>query len=151
MHSQRVTVRLVTKHQFIAEFPDAAGSSPVVFDEPPPLGDGRAPMAAAVLAAAIGNCLSASLADCLSRARVELETLTAKIVTHVARNDVGRYRVASIDVELIPDVRRAGRDRCDGIFDDYSTITEVVREGIPVNVSIRKLEPQHDDAIIDRP
>jgi uncharacterized OsmC-like protein len=152
-HSQQVTVRLVTKYQFTAEFPSAEGSPSLVFDEAPPLGDGRGPNAAAVLGAAIGNCLSATLANCLSRARVEVDALTAKIITHISRNDEGRYRVAGIDVELSPSVRpgdRAGLERSERIFEDYCTVTESVRQGIPVTVSLMTRDSERDDPVVDR-
>ena len=147
-HSQRVTVRLVTNYQFTAEFPDADGTQPIVFDEPPPLGDGHGQNAAAVLSAAIGNCLSATLVNCLSRAHVEVDALTAKIVTHISRNEQGRYRVVGIDVELAPSLPSSGGSglaRCERIFENYCTVTESVRQGIPVKVSIRK--PKADPAI----
>ena len=152
-HSQRVTVRLVTNYQFTADFPDVVGGPSLVFDEPPPLGDGRGPNAAAVLGAAIGNCLSATLANCLSRARVDVDALTANIVTHVSRNQEGRFRIAGIDVALTPSIRptyRAVLERCERIFGDYCTVTESVRQGIPVTVTIRKLESEHDAAVMDR-
>jgi len=150
-HSQRVNVTLVSKYQFTAEFPDVAGTPSMLLDESPPVGDGLGPNAAAVPGAAIGNCLSASLATCLRRARVEVDGLTATIVTHVSRTDNGRYRIAGIDVELTPSIRqgyRAGLERCERIFEDYCTVTESVRQGIPVKVSITKLESApHDEAI----
>ena len=149
VHSQHVTVKLITKYQFTAEFPDVAGTPSILMDESPPAGDGRGPDAAAVLGAAIGNCLSATLASCLRRARVELDVLTANIVTTVSRNQDGRYRVSAIDVELVPGVRsndRAGLEHCERIFEDYCTVTASVREGIPVKVSLKKLESEPDNA-----
>ena len=80
------------------------GLPPIVFDEPPPLGEGSGPNAAAVLAAAIGNCLAASFAFCLRKVRVEPVDLTAAVVAHVARNEQGRFRISGIDVELAPEV-----------------------------------------------
>jgi organic hydroperoxide reductase OsmC/OhrA len=138
IHSHQVNLRLVTKYRVTAEFPDVDGTPSLLFDEGPPVGDGRGPNAAMVLGAAIGDCLSATLMNCLIRAHVEVEALTATVVTRVARNQAGRYRISGIEVELCPTVppgERAGLERCQAIFQDYCTVTESVREGIPVTVS----------------
>src|SRR5262249_48109798 len=63
--THHVTVRLKKGYEFVAEFPDVKDASTLVFDEPEPLGKNKAPNAAAVLSAAVGNCLAASLAFCL--------------------------------------------------------------------------------------
>jgi organic hydroperoxide reductase OsmC/OhrA len=110
-----------------------------VFDEPPPLGEGSGPNAAAVLAAAIGNCLAASFAFCLRKVRLEPLDVTAEVVAHVARNEQGRFRVKDIDVEIRPEVAendRARAERCEQLFEDFCIVTESVRRGIPVNVKI---------------
>ena len=64
-------------------YPDA---QPLLFDEPEPLGHNRAPNAAAVLGAAVGDCLATSLAFCLKKSRIDLNGLTAHVTTHVTRN-----------------------------------------------------------------
>ncbi len=67
----KVDLRFVRGYEFVATFRDGEGLPPIVFDEPAPLGEGSGPNAAAVLAAAIGNCLAASFAFCLRKARIE--------------------------------------------------------------------------------
>jgi hypothetical protein len=56
-------------------------------DEPEPLGEGTGPNAARVLAAAIGNCLSASLLFCLDKARVEVSVVRTKVTGSIVRNE----------------------------------------------------------------
>lgn len=146
----RVTLRLAGDYHFIAEFPDVAGEPVMFFDEPEPLGTNRAPNAAATLGAAIGNCLAASLAFCLRKSRVEVDDLTASVVAHVARNEKGKYRIASVDVELEP--RVAGADaarleRCEHLFEDFCIVTESVRRGITVNVNVRQAKDE-DKALL---
>jgi organic hydroperoxide reductase OsmC/OhrA len=146
--THHINVQLVRKYQFTAQFPDVTGAPSLPFDELPPVGDGRGPNAAMVLGAAIGNCLSATLADCLRRAHVEVDALTATVLTRVARNQGGRFRVASIDVTLTPTVspsQRGGFTRCQEIFQNYCTATESVRQGIPVTVSFTQLAPDAGD------
>jgi uncharacterized OsmC-like protein len=110
-YSHHATIRLAREYEFVGEFPDVTGSPSILFDEPEPLGDNRAPSAAPVLGAAVGNCLAASLAFCLRKARVEVDDLTAHVATHVTRNEQGRYRITGIDVALEPEVRQLDRSR----------------------------------------
>jgi uncharacterized OsmC-like protein len=140
--THHVTVRLARDFEFVAEFNDVPGAPQVMFDEPKPLGGGRAPNAAAMLGAAVGNCLSASLAFCLRKARIELLDMTADVVTHVVRNEKGRFRISGIDVALTPTLGRteAPLGRCEDLFEDFCTVTASVRHGIPVRVSLKEVE-----------
>ena len=138
--THHVTINLTRDYEFAADFNDIPGAPSIQFDEPEPLGGNHAPNAAAVLGAAVGNCLSASLAFCLHKARVPLEGLTATVSTHVARNDKGRFRISGIDVELHPEVAIGDGvrlRRCEEIFEDFCVVTESVRRGIPVIVSVK--------------
>jgi organic hydroperoxide reductase OsmC/OhrA len=142
IHPHPVNLRLVAKYRVMADFPEVSGTPSLLFDEGPPVGDGQGPNAAMVLGAAIGDCLTATLVNCLSRAHVKVDALTATVVTRVARNQAGRYRISGIEVELSPTVprgERAGLERCQAVFQDYCTVTESVREGIPVTVSFTQL------------
>jgi organic hydroperoxide reductase OsmC/OhrA len=134
-----IDVRFVRDYEFVATFTDAEGLPPIVFDEPPPLGEGNAPNAAAVLGAAIGNCLAASFIFCLRKVRLDPEDLTAHVVVHVSRNENGRFRISGVEVELDPELRESDRarfDRCERLFEDFCVVTESVRRGIPVNVKV---------------
>jgi organic hydroperoxide reductase OsmC/OhrA len=142
IHSHQVNLRLVTRYRVMAEFPAVSGTPSLLFDEGPPVGDGQGPNAAMVLGAATGDCLSATLMNCLIRAHVDPEALTATVVTRVARNHAGRFRISGIEVQLCPTVppgERAGLERCQAVFRDYCTVTASVREGIPVTVSFAQL------------
>jgi uncharacterized OsmC-like protein len=139
-HTHHVTVRLARGYEFVAEFNDVDGAPAILFDEPAPLGEDRAPNAAAVLAAAVGNCLSASLALCLRKMRLTVDGLTANVEARVSRNDEGRLRISGIDVELVPELRDpnpAKLQRCEHLFEDFCTVTASVRQGIPVTVTVR--------------
>jgi len=139
IRDHKVELRFVRGYEFVATFPEGDGLPPIVFDEPPPLGEGSGPNAAAVLAAAVGNCLAASFAFCLRKARVEPVDLRAAVIARVARNEHGRFRISGIDVELAPEVLASDRprlERCERLFEDFCIVTESVRRGIPVNVKI---------------
>ena len=83
------------------------GGIPDVFaDEPQPLGSGTGPDAARLLAAAVGNCLSASLFLCLQKSRVALGSMKTTVTLKIARNDLARLRVTRGDVRIIIDTDR---------------------------------------------
>jgi organic hydroperoxide reductase OsmC/OhrA len=111
-------------------------------DEPPELGgSGKGPNASRLLGAAVGNCLSASLAFCLKKSKLELKNLKSDVQVKVTRNEKGRLRVTHVRVDMHPelkspeDIKRM--DRCLQIFEDYCIVTESVRKGIPVEVNVK--------------
>ena len=113
--------------------------APIVVDEPQPLGTGAGPNAARLLAAAVGNCLSASLLLCLEKARVDLLDLRARVDGVMERNEQGRYRIGRMQVTIVPTVEGEPTkryDRCLDIFEDFCIVTQSVRQGIDVDVSV---------------
>jgi uncharacterized OsmC-like protein len=139
--THHITVRQAQGFKFVAKFEDLPEKPSIVFDEPAPLGENRAPNAAAVLGAAVGDCLAASLTFCLRKVRLDPAHLTAHVATHVQRTERGRFRITGIDVELNPEVAEgegAALDRCERLFEDFCIVTESVRHGIPVNVSVKR-------------
>lgn len=140
--THEVTLRMADGYACVATFDGVPGGAPLTLDEPAPMGSGEAPSAAAVLSAAVGNCLAASLAFCLRRSRAGLEGVEAHVITRVSRNDAGRYRIAGISVELAPtiDAESSGRlARCTDLFEDFCIVTESVRAGIPVDVTVKEV------------
>jgi len=139
VRTHHVTLNLERGFEFVAEFGDVPKAAGILLDEPPPLGTDRGPNAAALLGAAVGDCLAASLVFCLRKMRVNVDHLTAQVSTHVGRNDDGKLRISGIDVELSPDVAdtdAARLDRCEQLFEDFCVVTQSVRRGIPVNVTV---------------
>jgi uncharacterized OsmC-like protein len=113
-------------------------------DEPAPLGQDSAPNPSRILAAAIGNCLSASLLFCARKSRVELGPIRAKVRTEIARNARGRLRVSRVDVEIDPSLPAGDHSktaRCLELFEDYCVVTQSVRDGIDVQVVVKGIEP----------
>lgn len=113
--------------------PEAATPGRLVHDA------ARAPSATRLLGASIALCLAASLLHCLRRGRVAVNGLEATAVVTVQRNEKGRLRVRRVNVLLDPgiDPEHAGRfERCGALFEDYCTVTESVRQGIDVRVTV---------------
>lgn len=113
-------------------------------DELPPQGSGKGPNATRLLAAAVGNCLSASLAFCFSRGKIELKKLKTEVEVKSVRNEKGRLRVNQMKVNLYPEFKSPEdsirSERCQEIFQDYCIVTESVRKGIPVEVNVRPMK-----------
>src|SRR5512145_385238 len=113
----------------------------LVLDEPEPLGKGRGPNAARLVGAAVANCLAASLVFCLkSKFRQNPGPVRAMASGRLERNERGRYRIAGFDVvlslaESFGDMPH--QERCLEQFEDFCVVTESVRRGIPVTVSVR--------------
>lgn len=134
----RVELSLDRGFRFRADF-GLKGVPSLYLDEPEPLGEGTGPNASMLLAAAVGNCLSASLLYCLRRSRVEVSKLEASVEGITARNERGRWRVKELNVELnliMEGDYQKEMERCIGIFEDFCIVTESVRNGIPVKVKI---------------
>ena len=112
----------------------------LVLDEPEPLGHRRGPNAARLVGAAVANCLAASLVFCLkSKFRQNPGPVRAMASGRLERNDGGRYRIAGIDVVLSL-AERFGelphQERCLEQFEDFCIVTQSIRAGIPVSVSV---------------
>ena len=110
-----------------------------LLDEPAPLGRDSGPGAARALAAAIGNCLSASLLFCARKSRIELGPIRTRVRTEIGRNESGRLRIGKVNVEIDPgmtDLKSTRTLRCLDLFEDYCVVTQSVRAGIDIAVSI---------------
>ena len=133
----KTRVELIDGYSFRVEFPGEIGD--ILTDEPEPVGKGEYPNAGMLLAAAVGNCLCASLAFCLRKARVPVKGLNAEVYARLVRNEKGRLRVACIRVVLHPEVDDLNKfARCSEIFEDFCIVSQSVRRGIDVQV---QLEP----------
>jgi uncharacterized OsmC-like protein len=111
----------------------------LIMDEPEPVGAGSGPNASRVLAAAVANCLSASLIFCLQRAKAEVKGMRTRAEGRMRRNEEGRWRIAEIDVEITPDVDpefRSQMERCLSIFEDFCIVSKSIEQGIPLNVTV---------------
>jgi organic hydroperoxide reductase OsmC/OhrA len=74
-----------------------------------------------LLAAAVGNCLSASALFCLNRARIEVQSMHTEVEVTLTRNEAGRLRVGGISVRIEPEVAEEDiprMNRCLEIFED---------------------------------
>ena len=134
-----VTMTLQDGYRFLVDF-QQEGIPNLLLDEPEPLGEGRGPNAARLLAAAVGNCLSASALFCLRKARVDVRGMRTTVRASLVRTERGRLRVGATQVEIHPEVAAADLDRIDrclALFEDYCVVTQSVRDGLEVAVEVK--------------
>jgi uncharacterized OsmC-like protein len=137
-----VTVELQGNYQFQVNLGD--GWPPLLIDEPEPLGEDAGPNAVRVLAAAVGNCLSASALYCLRRARIDVLGMKTAVRGTIVRNEKGRLRIGALEVLIEPFVQEedfARMRRCLEIFEEFCVVTQSVRDGIDVRVAVEPDTP----------
>jgi uncharacterized OsmC-like protein len=122
-------------YQFNVQF-DLAGVPDLQLDEPAPLGAGAGPNASRLLAAAVANCLSASLLFCLGKFKQDPQGITAHVAGKMVRNEQGRLRVGGISVDIRLDQNVERLAHCAAQFEDFCVVTDSVRHGIPVSVRV---------------
>lgn len=129
-------LEMVQDYQFRITFDDQ-GLPELMSDEPAPVGKGEYANATRFLSAAVGNCLCASLAFCLRKARSEPMSIKATVRTTLGRNEKGRLRVMGMQVTIHPEVDDPAKlERCLPLFQDFCTVSAAVREGIAIEVIV---------------
>ena len=111
----------------------------LLVDEPKPIGEGAGPNAPRLLAAAMGQCMSSSLIYCLNKARIPIINLESTVKTNLFKNEKGLTRIKSIEIQISLEVNEKDQtrlQRCLTIFEDYCTVTQSIRQGIPVDVTV---------------
>ena len=136
-HRFTIEVEQIDGFEFRVRF-DKPQHAEVRLDEPAPLGHDAAPNAVRLLAAAVGNCLAASLVFCAQRRGAALAHVRAEVGVEVVRNEARRLRVGRITVTLdAPGADAEALAACLPTFEDFCVVTQSVREGIEVDVRVR--------------
>tara|TARA_R110000782_G_scaffold99568_6_gene185385 strand:- start:1142 stop:1582 length:441 start_codon:yes stop_codon:yes gene_type:complete len=137
--SSKVTVSITqqSNYQFLVNFGNTIPE--LQADETAPLGSGEGPSPNQLLLAAVANCLSSSLFFALSKYKQDAGGITATATARIDRNQDKRLRVQDISVAI-----RLGKgsgeftqlDRILAQFEDFCTVTQSVRDGIPITVHV---------------
>jgi uncharacterized OsmC-like protein len=136
----QISMRRIEDFKFEVDF--GIQNIELIMDEPEPVGNNSGPNASRVLAAAIGNCLSASFLFCLQKSRVEVGEINTKVNGTILRNKKGRWRIMEITVEIIPDIPNAFDEqfnRCINLFEDFCIVSQSIKQGIPINVKVNRI------------
>src|SRR5687768_6478744 len=135
----RVNLDQEDDYEFRVSFDDIA-LEPLLTDEPEPLGHDLGPDPSRLLLASIANCLAASLLFALRRQENQTGRLRAEITATPMRNAEGRWRIPHAYVELhLPDGVEVYThlDRALARFQEFCIVTESVRHGIEVDVTVK--------------
>jgi len=117
--------------------------APLITDENPPLGSDAGPNPSRLLATAVANCLAASLIFALQKFRNDPSPVHAEVEVVMARNEARRLRVGHMAVSIRIGRRAAEMTMLDRVlaqFEDFCVVTQSVRAGFPVNVSVEDAE-----------
>ena len=133
------TIRITQVDAYVFTVDFGAALPALVTDEAPPIGGGTGPFPEQILIASVANCLCASFVFALGKFRQEAGGVAAEAQCRVERNAEGRLRIAGIDVRIglgaaAPEIPRI--DRVLEQFERFCTVSESVKAGIPVSVSV---------------
>jgi len=108
-------------------------------DEPAPLGTGLGPSPVQMLCAAVGNCLSDSLLFAFRKFKQAPEPIQCVVTAEVGRNADNRLRVLTMNAQIRMGVLAASLAQVDHVlaqFEEFCTVTQSVRQGIPISVEV---------------
>jgi len=139
MSSSMVRVELTQQQDYRFDIQFGQDIPVLVGDEPAPLGGGQGPSPVHLLCAAVGNCLSDSLLFALRKFKQQPEPLRCTVEAEVGRNAEGRMRVLQLQARLQLGVPAAALEHLDRVlsqFEEFCTVTQSVRQGLPVQLEV---------------
>lgn len=113
---------------------------PLLTDEPPPLGNDAGPNPSRLLAASVANCLSASLLFSLRKFKNTPGPIVTTVTARMERNEDKRLRVGGMEVVIQINTPADCLEQLDRVldsFEDFCVVTQSVRSGFPVTVTVR--------------
>jgi uncharacterized OsmC-like protein len=116
-------------------------------DEPPPLGQNKAPNPTHFLLAAVANCLSYSLLFACRKYKQHIEPIHTEVLPVFARNEAGRSRIESIHAHLHLGVAADTVEYLEKIleqFESFCTVSQSVGKSIPIHITVSDV----DDKIV---
>jgi len=116
-------------------------------EEHPQEVDMLGPNPSRLLGLAILGCLSASFIFCLKKRKFKVDDFSAEAEVIISRNEKGFLRVKNIDINIKPNItdpdalkraKQCLKTAKDGVsfFEQYCTVTQSIRSGIDVNVTL---------------
>lgn len=139
MSDKQILVHLTQEKDYRFQIAFDDGVPELTVDEPPPLGSATGPSPVQLLTAAVGSCLSDSLLFALRKFKQSPEPMRCEVQADVGRNPEGRMRVLRMKAVLTLGVAADQLEhlqRALDQFEEFCTVTQSVRQGIPVTVEV---------------
>lgn len=132
-----VTLQQLEGYQFDVRYADTIAAHRV--DLPAPLGQAAGPSPEQALGTAVGQCLSSSLLFALRKYKQEPGPLRTEVDVQEGRNEAGRHRVLGMQARIhlgVPAAALEHLERALASFEEFCTVTQSVRQGIPVTLAV---------------
>ena len=133
------TIRITQVADYVFTVDFSAALPALRTDESPPIGGGTGPFPEQLLISGVANCLCASLVFALGKFRQDAQGVAAEASCRVERNAEGRLRITGIDVRIQLGAAVTEMPRIDRViaqFERFCTVSESVKAGIPVAVTV---------------
>jgi uncharacterized OsmC-like protein len=130
-----VALKLIDNYRFEVDFGDMGK---MITDEPEPLGSGEGPNPSRLLATSVANCLAASLMFAIRKFKGDPGQVEAKVTGSMERVE-GRWRIPNMSVSLQLGSKKDALPHIDRVleqFEDFCVVTQSVRNGIDVAVTV---------------
>lgn len=139
MSGKTIRVELSQRHDYRFDIAFGDAMPVLTSDEPAPLGTGLGPSPVQMLCAAVGNCLSDSLLFAFRKFKQEPSPIQCVVTAEIGRNDDNRLRVLHMNAQIRMGVLVASLEQVDHVlaqFEEFCTVTQSVRQGIPITVEV---------------
>ena len=139
MSGKTIRVELSQRHDYRFDIAFGDAMPVLTSDEPAPLGTGLGPSPVQMLCAAVGNCLSDSLLFAFRKFKQEPSPIQCVVTAEIGRNDDNRLRVLHMNAQIRMGVLAESLDQVDHVlaqFEEFCTVTQSVRQGIPITVEV---------------
>ena len=129
-----VKLELLENYIFKVDFGDFGD---IITDEAPPLGSGEGPNPARLVAAAVGNCLCASLLFALRKQKDNPTGIQAEVEGTLEKQE-GFWRIGGMKVKLQVEDAASLTHLPTALeqFENFCIVTQSIRQGIPVEVEV---------------